>query len=574
MRAEKMEGWVKCGDALLKRTHGLLDPAEVKSAAQKTEIKDIETELAKQVKRMQALQTAAPRRQQPTAWQCQCCVWLELDKVHDHVEGNHFRNCLKQARPCDLMLEVEKAGPDLRTLLDAQDAGPLVAKLEAVLKEGTGVGDAKVGDAADLKNVANSWLKCGSQDASRRLDGALRALAAVVRSPGDPDAKTAKGALWAIPSGFHCVAAALEDNGQGKLQCTPLGRLLLRCLDVDAGLMQAMWNATALAAITVASGGCRLLVRASFNIGESGKANFSNFVGDIPHCQGRKTVEYRKALKLLRDQAPEQVEPGEPAERPAVERHGAEPHLRRRRTGPGLASPWHFDSLFDVHGAPVPAPPLAAFPLAFTAEESERVRRIGILVELIGAGARASHTGPLRGRGAETQAGVDAAWARCRAMRVTMLDAKGGVMLVDPSHEEMEEARAAWCTALLGLDEEGYEIGELIVWYELDSGVRGNVDATVVRRSDGAKFGLDIHRFGYAHVDARDTMQGKEKVKLCERRFRDLKRLGDDCPAALQNLRGFVVAHVMGHQIALHTYEPDRADREDAAGAGLLLDLG
>ena len=572
-----VEAWWKCGKALVKKTTGLLEPEVTggppKSPAEAAELLGIRTALEALVGRMEAVKKASEAAAAAGGGaevECWCGKGVGSLAYHGHVEGKHFRSSLKQVPvPSSLMLEVEAQGMELRAALEAQNADRFVRIVTSVLEAGTGAGSTAVGSAADVVRVSGTWAgRAGGAEPTHRLDGALRALAAVVK----------------CQDGFACVAEVQADTGEAggpvhpQHSQTRLGRVLRESCGVKPEHVKGMWHAVGFAVVVVASGGCRVLVRSSFAINASEKGRFSHFLGDVEHCDKNAEARYRPALRLLRDQAPPWPQPqlGDAGALPA-----AAPPAQRPRVGPGAGSPWFLDGQFAVGDVPAAAAAVPFPPFPLSDGEDFEVRRLGILAELHLDGTLACSRAPLSSVRAEMvaqlEAGLDHARAALRAgvtMKQKMPSGDVEDVAVTATRRELEEAASNSATALRGLASRGYHTDSGIEWYTTLAGLRKNVDGRVTRRADGKTFGLDLHRLGYQHADIRTTRQFRDKRDLCEERLADLRALeahdraeeqranqlghvrpARRCPVSLRGLSGFVVAHVCANDLVLDILE-------------------
>lgn len=182
------------------------------------------------------------------------CLFCGLDlpplDFLPHFVERHLRSALLQVRkPTELQSALVLQGPELDDLWQSGRVDDFVAKLREC-----GAGPAQYGSPEDLLQVAESYVPTGQirQGADRRINGACRALASVLRAEGGPAA----------------VAALLEtDLADSKKQFrrTKLWEVLTK-LGLEAQLRLPMWHAVALAAVAVVSRGCRVIVASSFEV--------------------------------------------------------------------------------------------------------------------------------------------------------------------------------------------------------------------------------------------------------------------------------------------------------------------
>ncbi len=222
--------------------------------------------------------------ERPALVKCaRCGDGVDHREIETHMKEKHLRSslvrwdpwnyCGEQGGLVELCAKLRESCPGIREFVRGGDAAGALAVMQTVLT------NRGVGTVADARSVATYYAEEG-QTLFTKLDGAFRVYAAVLGYGGDPAAVKKVGknktAPWPIPPGVECIQAVVKEGGdlyplQGadgaesytRISHTGLGRALAALLgteDADAGVVQALWDACAFAAVVVESGGAGVLV--------------------------------------------------------------------------------------------------------------------------------------------------------------------------------------------------------------------------------------------------------------------------------------------------------------------------
>ena len=316
--------------------------------------------------------------------------------MKEHVCARHVRSSLPQVHDRDALRagqQLVSRAVDLRRAVRAGDVEAVRAEVKACLADGSG----EVGHPADAQAVAAHYGAAGGesvQSAAARLEGALRAFAAVCAYDGDAECCKTRTFPDGLRAGCEVVCALVDgrgpesdlENSRNFRDGTELGRLLEHGLKTPPASVPVLWTAVALVAIVVLGPvpGAPGIVYSAFQVLRKNEASLAEFVGKhwadpllcLRGCgESSVRVAYRRVLRALRDAAPDVPVRREPQIEAAPAADGSErvvrPRVARRDDSP-------LTDLVAVTGAGgpdlPPAPGLPVLPLSRSARKRRRLR--------------------------------------------------------------------------------------------------------------------------------------------------------------------------------------------------------